>query len=77
MYLLGQKCKICREAEGRGACCGLGQDPEPGIREKNQRGRDTEADRIRDFCEQTGICGLTIKMNNDMIEKIKCFYKFR
>ena len=34
-----------------------------------------EADRIRDFCKQTGICGLTIKMNNDMIEKIKCLFK--
>ena len=75
VHLLGQKCQICICFSGGWSRPDLGQDPEPGIREKNQRGRDTEADRIRDFCEQTGICGLTIKMNNDMIEKIKCLFK--
>ena len=33
MYLLGQKCEICRKTPGRRACGHLGKDPEQGVSE--------------------------------------------
>lgn len=55
VHLLGQKCQIRLRLRGGRPHSAVGADPEPGVYEKNQRGGDRAADRLRGVREQAGV----------------------
>ena len=69
LYLLGQERALRVRLRGGGACPDIGQDPEPGLCEKNIRDRDRDADGIRGIRQQAGMPGGGLEESN--IESFK------